>query len=49
MYNKLPWEKEAKNNQNDTKLLKKLLNSKYWINLKGKVPILDYIINNLEF
>ena len=46
-YKELPWEKEAYSNMLDENLRKKLFNSKFWQNLKGKNPTLDYIINNI--
>lgn len=46
-YKELPWEKEAYNNMLDTSLRNKLFQSDYWVNLKGKDPTLDYIIDNI--
>jgi hypothetical protein len=46
-YMELPWEKEALKNASDDSLYKKLFNSEYWINLKGKDINLDFIIDNI--
>lgn len=45
-YKNLPWEKEAYDGMN--KYYKMFMNSKYWDNLSGKDPSLDYILSNLN-
>lgn len=47
-YAELPWEREAYDNMLDIKLRNKLFNSTYWLELRGKDPTLDYILDNIN-
>lgn len=46
-YRYLPWEIEAYSNMSDNILFDKIVNSKYWLELKGQDRNIDFIIKNL--
>jgi hypothetical protein len=46
-YLQWPWEVEAYDNMSDITLFNKIINSKYWLELKGQDKNIDFIIKNL--